>query len=541
MRHVPLLAALGLSMLGAGAAAQGPAAPSVTVSNGTPKQLRFQWNYVPRANYYELWFRSNPGATEVKVLETPSWQPRATTSEAVHLLDWSEARYRVKACNPSGCTATAPISVEPRRLGAIGLIKSSFPLDHAGFGSQVALSDDNQTLAVLAPFEANDHFEDEDRAAVYLYRRAENGAWALDARIAPELANVGSGSYATIALSGDGKRLSFASPTDRRAGETTAGSVFVYTRTGAGAWRADTRIHVGELPAEEAISAWTTDLDTAGNTLIVGLTYGGAVGIYSRANGKWTRTGTLPGKSDQPYDLTCAWDVELSGDGKVLVRACGDRAEVKQVEVYAAPAWTLRDAVRDGTVPYGLRAITVAVDRTGDTIAVGWQPPFEPNSPYPSSVPFVSVYERGGGAYLARATLRPGIWQWLDPPHTTRFAQSGLAISGDGKLIAVGDDIDRSAANGPVPMSAALDSGPDRGAVYVFEKRPSGWPPRRLVKPDLARRKDTTTTWFGSGVALGGNGRTLAVGDPFESTFVRNPASVQGAPDGDGSGAVWIY
>src|SRR6185295_14469170 len=73
-----------------------PAAPIVVISAPQVKQLGFKWNYVPRANYYELWFKANPGATEVKFDDLPSWHPRATNEISAHLLDWNEARYRVK-------------------------------------------------------------------------------------------------------------------------------------------------------------------------------------------------------------------------------------------------------------------------------------------------------------------------------------------------------------------------------------------------------------------------------------------------------------
>jgi len=61
-------AAIGLigmcASLGSGPAlAVVPDAPTVTVS-GAPKQLAFKWNYVARANWYELWFkrtRAPPG------------------------------------------------------------------------------------------------------------------------------------------------------------------------------------------------------------------------------------------------------------------------------------------------------------------------------------------------------------------------------------------------------------------------------------------------------------------------------------------------
>jgi hypothetical protein len=49
------------TLLAQSAFATPPAAPVVTVGAGL-EQLQFDWNYVPRAGHYEVWFRSNPGA-----------------------------------------------------------------------------------------------------------------------------------------------------------------------------------------------------------------------------------------------------------------------------------------------------------------------------------------------------------------------------------------------------------------------------------------------------------------------------------------------
>src|SRR5690349_9433603 len=93
------LAALCLGFATASLAAP-PAAPQVTSGAGL-KTLRFDWNYVPRANRYELWFKANNGASWAKFGETPSYRPRINSGVSAHLLDWTQALYHVRACNPS--------------------------------------------------------------------------------------------------------------------------------------------------------------------------------------------------------------------------------------------------------------------------------------------------------------------------------------------------------------------------------------------------------------------------------------------------------
>src|SRR5215510_6815562 len=79
-----------------------PAAPVITASASNIKELQFDWESVPQSNYYELWFKADAGAPWVKYAQTPAQRPRFRIGVSVHLLDWRVARYRVKACNPSG-------------------------------------------------------------------------------------------------------------------------------------------------------------------------------------------------------------------------------------------------------------------------------------------------------------------------------------------------------------------------------------------------------------------------------------------------------
>ena len=126
-----------------------PAAPQVTVGASNVKQLRFDWQIVPRSNYYELWFKANNGSPEVKFSESVPWHPFAVTGVSAHLLEWNQARYRVRACNPSGCGSSPLISVKSVLPDTVGFMKSPFPLDEARFGSIVKVSEDGSTLVVV--------------------------------------------------------------------------------------------------------------------------------------------------------------------------------------------------------------------------------------------------------------------------------------------------------------------------------------------------------------------------------------------------------
>src|SRR5882672_2515986 len=100
------------------------AAPVVTVGADI-KRLTFDWDIVPRSNYYEVWQKPNNDAPYVKFFELKPWEPHAVNNISAHLLDWDQARYQVKACNPSGCSASPELAVKDRMFEGIGYFKPS--------------------------------------------------------------------------------------------------------------------------------------------------------------------------------------------------------------------------------------------------------------------------------------------------------------------------------------------------------------------------------------------------------------------------------
>jgi len=147
------------------------------------------------------------------------------------------------------------------------------------------------------------------------------------------------------------------------------------------------------------------------------------------------------------------------------------------------------------------------------------------------------------------------------------FFGSGLSLSRDGKVLAVGavgEDNDASGTMNPVTDCIGLDGRIDcadlSGAVYVYS-RPSegigGWSdwksnidsPSYLKSPN-AEARDT----FGSSLSLNGNGEVLAIGAELEDSNVRVEAFVPSVHDtiiggaqtsinndAPGSGAVYLF
>ena len=184
-----------------------PPVPHVTVAATDIKQLQFDITPVPQVNWYELWFKANPGAAWVKYAETRAQRPLIRIGVAGHLLDWQQARYTVKACNPGGCSTSAELGVNAEKLPAIGFFKPTPATGVARYGMQVDVSADGKTLAVLSAETINGQ---SSCAVIYVYRRTTpSSGWRLEARLKP-ISGAAQCHYGDqLSISGDGGIVAF--------------------------------------------------------------------------------------------------------------------------------------------------------------------------------------------------------------------------------------------------------------------------------------------------------------------------------------------
>ena len=81
-----------------------PAAPQVTMGADI-KLLRFDWQPVTGASYYQLRFRPSVGAAYQPLGgRIPATITQTEQALPVHLQDWAGMRFIVSACNSAGCT-----------------------------------------------------------------------------------------------------------------------------------------------------------------------------------------------------------------------------------------------------------------------------------------------------------------------------------------------------------------------------------------------------------------------------------------------------
>jgi len=116
-----------------------------------------------------------------------------------------------------------------------------------------------------------------------------------------------------------------------------------------------------------------------------------------------------------------------------------------------------------------------------------------------------------------------------------RFGFS-LAISADGKTLAVGAKKEDSSATG-VNGNQNDDLTTDSGAVYVFTRTDSGWTQQAYIKASNTGEEDQ----FGYSLAISADGKTLAVGALGEASNATGVNGNQGDDSAPYSGAVYIF
>jgi hypothetical protein len=509
-----------------------PAAPQVTVGADI-KQLRFDWEIVPQSNSYEFWFKANDRVPYVKFSESRPWQPRATNSISAHLLDWDQARYQIKACNPSGCSASAPIPVAAYMADTIGYFKARRLHNNGRLGIAVALSEDGNTMAA---FSAEETVPDFPKAALYVFAKID-GRWRQQARFIPEsgvesFSNVGirPGVDPTLSLSADGNVLAAGMAFRNSSGVDSAG-VTVYRRS-AGQWTQEYQnIHVQTFAGY--VGSFIAEMDEAGEHILFRPGGFEPVEMLVRTASGWTSQPLQQPSTDLREGYYCA-EPSLSGNGQSIAWACTRLLQLnaKLLFVSRPPGWQLTGGASID-FPQGHLINRVAIDYSGTMIAVSSGASVTPIADSRNQVRVYRADLNDPNQFESWEPIRAGDWNTVGEG---RFGWD-LALSRDGRLLAILDPRDTGAGTGV--LSPPLQPGTEpTGATYVYELRAQGPRLRRVLKPN----NPIPAGGLNEGkVRFARNGGTLVVSEPEE------PGSSQGI-DGDRTaggrirtGALWLY
>ena len=401
------------------------------------------------------------------------------------------------------------------------------------FGYTVELSADGNTLAVSAYFEASgasgvNGDQDDDSlpqaGAVYVFAR-NGGGWSQQAYL--KASNTQAGGFANeleggdqfgfaLTLSADGDTLAVGA-IDEDGGSPgidgdeadnsarSAGAVYVFERSGA-SWRQHAYVKPTN-PGAGDYFGYALALTADGDTLAVGAydedgslaannetqdndVFGtGAVYIFERADAQWRQTAYLKAANAEASD-SLGVAVAISADGRTLAATALDE---------------------DGATT-GINSIPVP-DQQADT-----------------STGAVYVFVRAADTWSQQAYIKAS--------NTGAHDQFGarLSLSGDGGTLAVGAQLEDSAAQG-IGGPQDDDSAQEAGAVYLYSRDGASWRQEAYIKASNAEAHDE----FGGAVALNADGTLLAVGARGEDSA----ATGQGGDESDNSafesGAVYLF
>ena len=584
-----------LTLVGSGGGPEVEAPSATTVSVGfNLKQLQFSWNAAIGATAFRL-MQDPDGASGFSQVGSDLSIFAASTNLdiGVHRLNWAAARYALDACNSVGCTRSNEVTITAGMLAAIGYFKASNTGSSDEFGVSVAVSGDGNTLAVGAAGEASnavgiggsDNDSQPNAGAVYVFTRI-GSTWSQQAYVKASNTQGGDRFGISVSLSGDGNTLavgayfedSAATGINDPSGQsddtaTDAGAVYVFTRIG-GNWSQQAYVKASNTGAGDLFGE-SVALSGDGNTLAVGATgeasnatgiggdgtndslpQAGAIYVFTRSGSDWSQQAYVKATNTEASDFF-GTSVALSVDGNTLAVGAegedsnaiiigGDEnnnstelAGAAYVFTRIGSDWSQQAYVKASNTDAGDRfGNSVAVSGDGNTLAVGaWGEASNAagingdqvdNSLANSGA--VYVFTRIGSAWSQQAYAKASNADVGD--------QFGLSVtlSGDGNTLAVGASFEDSNAIG-IGGDQTDNSSLNAGAVYVFTRSGGSWSQQSYVKASNTETND----FFGTPVALSGDGNTLAVGASSEAS---NATGING-DQADNSflfaGAVYLY
>ena len=245
-----------------------------------------------------------------------------------------------------------------------------------------------------------------------------------------------------------------------------------------------------------------------GSALAVGQS--SALELFTRRSGAWSWAQTLP------FEWLDAPVPAFAADASLLVGLPGADAALPdaglvQRFVPTGQGWALAETWRP-PVPtaQGRFGGAVSVSADGSVAVVGEAGAFTPGR--------FHVYRRNGGAWSLQQSVAP-----VSPQTGSLFAAQAQ-VSTDGSTIVVGAQHERSGD----PGDPGDTSRPNAGAafVYGFDRGAGAWRLQAYLKAPTP----VADGWFGSAIAISGNGSTVVIGERFRG--------VEGWP---GAGRAYVF
>ena len=401
-------------------------------------------------------------------------------------------------------------------------------------GDAVVLSKDGGTLAVGAPFESSSSSgvggNQVDKSlygsgAVYIFTH-QGDNWVQQAYLKASNPGLMDNFGFVTALSGNGNTLAVSAHSESSgdAGVEAdqsdnsipqAGAVYIFTRTGD-SWDQQAYIkssNIGERGFGDgdqfgaaltlsddgnvlAVSAITEDGGSPGidgDEMDNSKPDAGAVYLFQRNGNTWAQSAYVKASNPSDGDLF-GYSVSLSADGRRL--AVGSYDE-------------------DGSLAGSNEQQDDELDESGAVYV------FDYSGEVWNQTAYLKASNAGSGDALGVA----------------------VAISGDGNtLVATAADEDGmvTGVNGIQDQTVSVDAADSNiaaGAIYVFVHTNGSWSQQAYVKASNTGVND----WFGSRVALSGDGNILAAGAQLEDSAAQGIDGIQDDDTATGAGAVYLF
>jgi hypothetical protein len=403
---------------------------------------------------------------------------------------------------------------------------------HAGYGA--AISGDGNTMAIGAPHESggsrgiNGNQNDNSvygSGAVYVFVR-KGANWVQQAYVKASNPQESAEFGHAVVLSGDGNTMAvsaFWESSNARGVNGNqadhsipqAGAVYVFTRTGA------TWSQQAYVKASNTGEAGTADRFGDGDQFGVSLTL--SDDGNTMAVGALTEDSASPGINGDQADNSAT-----SAGAVYLFTRTGD-------------TWSQEAYIKAANPdPADMFGYSVALSADGNTLAVGSYD--EGGSP--RTINGTPDNKRRGAGAVYVFTRAGTIWSQQAYIHTSNAEAADslgvhVVLSDDGNTLLAGSLDEDCLATGVNPPGCdddrALDS--STGAAYVFVRNGTTWSQQVYLKASNTGAND----WFGSRLALSGDGNTAAIGASLEDSAARG---IDGRQDDDSAheaGAVYLF
>jgi hypothetical protein len=360
--------------------------------------------------------------------------------------------------------------------------------ERGGFGAAMALSRDGSTLAVGAP--NADAVDAIDGGQVHIFTLNLDGRWELQATLqaTPGTAEAGEEFGVAVALSNDGNTLAVGDTYDNGPNNNPAlkgsGAVTVFERVGT-TWTRKRVLRDTQLIAEAHYGA-SVALSGDGRRLvvgapdktIVGVARVGTANVWTRSSGGWGSDQPAPTRAvfTLPSDALGSPDAARFGEGvavsssgdHLIVAAPGRLLGIDGVVVRTGAIYTYRIVANSWVLQARLNpprpmgyAKAIAMSANGQAFVVG-----APEDSGP-----IQGTESEGSVYVYRYDSSGFIITLLKAPTTYQYARFGssVSLSATGNALAVGAPFDSSDTD-------------FAGAVYVFAAiDPHTWIPQPIT------------------------------------------------------------